>query len=449
MAISLIAGSFFAFSTFVFSQEKPANSFVSSAFPLSSMVVFDKIYAVWDDAAATPTVKITVAATAIENNVDKQKTVRVIGLNADISTDSGLTWKSYKFEIDSAGVWKTAIELPDFIDKSVLGKEPELETLKKKGTVTDELSGMIKGPPVVMPNPVPEEGPSRISNEAEALICFTATDSLGNTTAELFNQIAPNAESKMHFTQTFKAAQPENGEEKKSIFDILDVSASWLRDKIFIRLTPGAVFNQYEFMKNPEFAYYILRFTGSDIESDAEMIGEGIYHYFLVTDVLTWQKTPVPDSSPFMMKLNNNFLLDFDQAMNTPENKLSPELKKLKKDILARKIVPSDYFLTRTPVTYSGLESQMISGRAFWKINEKALTAGQEEERSFRMYAYSGTTKHIGSVSMDIKAKTGYATFFLRHHILKGDKPEIRCEIGDNMSEPPVPSGLPPDAIWE
>jgi hypothetical protein len=199
--------------------------------------------------------------------------------------------------------------------------------------------------------------------------------------------------------------------------------------------------------------YYIIHFTNSDINPDAEQAGEGIYQYFLLNNIKLWSKNDVLSSEPFMLKLNGPFLSDLSKIMSTPEKDLPGRLKKLKKDISNRKINAALMYYNKIPLKDSGLATQSVGNHAYWKINKAALVKNANKPESFRICLYSAHATQTSPGAIIISDRTPFATFYMRDHVLAAGKPGLRDEFGGSgaklLKRNNMPFKLPPGAFGE
>ena len=450
-------------------------------FPKSSQVEIKKIDAAWGPAeAATPSVKLTVLAEAKVNSSNASDTADVSALTADITADRGKTWKTAVFMKDekAPGVWTADVEFPEFSgggsarpaagaeedapsgaeeDAGENASQAEDKSLISLGGITigNETRGLSKRAPKPSPESTeppaepPTEPPAGPAGSATAVICFSATDSLGNTTVELFNQADPAFERDVHFTPVLSDASESASGGAQAARDITGVSAAWLRGSIYVKAAAAAALNKNSLQTSGRLNYFVARFISTKTIPDAEQLGEGLFSYLLLDKVMVWQKGNAFGNQPVTITVNFDFVGKLIKLMNTDEKKLPPELKKLKKDILQGKINPAtDYFITKKAEN-TGLGTQVAGNQIYWKINKEALTDAKNEAGVFRLTVFSGWRQNPGSGNFTIDDRTLYTTIALKHHVLAFGQSELSEEYRETPPAPVVaPPGLPPGAIW-
>ncbi len=406
-------------------------------YPPSSYVEFSKFGLKWETETATPAVEIVLTAVAKINDERPSSSVSVSAVSADLTADGGRTWRTYEFRKDAKeeSVWKARLEFPEWRTgnketAAAAGKEGMDdgenggETLSLSGrsiTKTDEKTRILfKGRPKSEIKTESEEPPSeepRYPKGAFALICFSATDSMGNTTSELCNQAGPRYESEVHFKTVIVDPEESKDEKESKYRDIVEVSAAWLRDKVFLRLAAAAKENT-DIITNSYLNYFAVRFIEAGMNPVLEQAGNGIYHYVLANREKIWPRKDPLSEKPFELELKMNYVNNLDAVMRRADRDLTPEQKKLKKQIMDNKFDTSFSIYTNKAVDGSVLETLIDENRVYWRINSKALRKGTADGGVFRMTFFSGSSRNYGAEPFIMYDKTSYATVSLKYHRL-------------------------------
>ncbi len=504
----LLAAAVVAFAAcFAFAKSSAKLSFaMPKTFPKSSLVELKDIKAEWSAAdAATLTVKLTVAASARVYDPEGMEKVDVKSLSAEITADKGKTWKTAIFDKDaqSEGIWTAEVEFPEYAEKvdaaatgtpatAATATPTATGTLPATGTQTTETAaahvtmekksssgsgpvmklggqsisvdtrGLEKGAPKKTVETVAAAataGGSEARGETKAeskypdvtmAVCFTALDSLGNTTVELYSQADPQKESDVHFAQAL--SDPKESASRGETIparDITAVSAAWLRGDIYVRADTAARYDKNDYVKNRDLQYLVARFVSADTISMAEQIGEGMYSYLMLEKVQIWPKKELYEGDPVMFTVDQRFIANLSALMSKDEKDLTSEQKELKKKILAGKVNLSDGYFLREKVQNTGLLTQVVGNHAYWKMNKSALTDAKDTAGYFKLTVFSGW-QHVGvGDSFNTDDMTPYATIVLRHHVLKPGVGELAEDFSETKPAPvKMPPGLPPGAIW-
>ncbi len=414
-------------------------------YPPSSQVEFSKYSLEWDENSATPSVTISLTAAAKVNGGVSTSSVTVSAVSADLTVDGGRTWRTYRFlrnERDKS-TWSARLEFPEWgteAGKVAGGAAGKKETITKETKETlvldgrsissddEKTDGLFKSRPTVGLESEPAE--TRYTSGAFAMICFSATDTMGNSTSELFNQIGPRYESEVHFTTVIADPEESLSTKEAKPRDILDVSAAWLRDKIFLRLFSAGT-ETGNIVTNPTLNYFAVRFVETGLQPELEQAGEGIYHYVLMNKRKIWPKKDLLGEKPFALKLDLEYLNKLSAIMNTPEKNLSGELKKLKNSIKEGKTDPSISTYTNNEVKNLGLDTQSHDKRVYWKIDSKALRTEGAGAGSFRMTFFSGSRKNPRTGAFKIDDRTAYATILFRYHRLVAGQQSLTDETAE------------------
>lgn len=444
-------------------------------FPPSTSVEFTSVSAKWLGGTATPAIRLSVKAKAGWND-NIFSPLSVVGISADISTNNGLIWKTYKLSpSDTAtGAWEATIELPEWSKPAEIPDNPAAsgasgsagiatsgETVPAAtgaaGTPSGYERGLQKGQAVNITGskaakpPANSASPEMIGG-ATATICLIAVDSQGNTTAELPSQAVPQFEKDVHFTRIITDPQETLGIEKPDYVkspdrDIVEVSVAWLREKLFLRARiagttiPGKVIE-------PGINYYIPRFIPFDTHPLAVRAGQGIFHYFLANPAaIDWpRKSPFGDVS-FMLMVNEEYLIKLTEIMKLPDKELSAELKQFKKDLLGGKIDLTSDIYTKIPYEDSGLTALALADRLFWRIDREKLVSGSKYPEGIRITMFTGYIDRPDDYSLHIDDVTRYATVYFRRRILAAGETELKIDYSESEAPPGVL--LPPGAVGE
>jgi hypothetical protein len=377
-------------------------------FPPSSQVEFKGVKAEWIGGTAKPAVRLNAVPVARWRG-GVGLPISVVSLAADVSLDQGRTWSVYEFKPSGSapGAWEVTIELPEW-SKPARAAAPTIEP-------------------------------------ATATVCFTAFDSAGNSTVELPQQTAPQYENQIHFTRIMtdpretESAAPDYKNDPDR--DILDVSAAWLRENLFLKVGIAGT-TVPEKMVAPGFDYIVPRFVPLDTDPIAERAGQGLEYDFLVNPKsLPWPRTNPFGDKPFFLWIDAGTILNLRALASTPDDALSDTLKIFKKDLEDRKIDPASDVYSRTFVGDSGLLASALADRIYWKINKSSLDPKTPRVEGVRIIVFSGYLESPDQFDLNTDDLSHYSTVYFRRRTLTAGRPGLREDYTE-LKAPPV--ALPP-----
>ncbi len=397
-------------------------------YPPSSRVSFRNIRAEWDATSETPAVVIKVAPTAASDDKSAPK-VTVESVRAYITTDKGRAWKSYamKRSASATGSFEVRIEIPEWKAKAKPEADAPGDSPEKGGKNRPSLLQLNEG----------------WVDNATAALCFSAVDSLGNTTAEIAHQQAPKFEKDIFFMDVIsdpaEKKAPKDGitYQNSPDRDILGAEIAWVREFIFVRLRIAGT-TQINQVVRPGLNYYVVRFIPLETPPGAERYGQGLIDYYMPNPKLfEWSREDPFGKAPFWLFVNEDLARKIAAALSAPDSKLTDDLRNLKKKIISGKYDVSNSLFRKMDFDEANLSAGNLLDRVYWRLQLDKFYVGTNDKTGFKADFFTGWLFDGFETDLKMDDITPYATIYKRHHQMRVGKGTLENGDGEIGWAPP------------